>query len=179
MNYTSFLNNEKQFSVLKIFVNPDNIELRKLYEENIEKHNFNMINSEYPNSGFDLFIPDDVIFDKAFESKFIDLEIKCEMINNSSQTCAFFVYPRSSISKYPLMLANHTGIIDSGYRGNLIGAFRWFPIHNEANYIIEKKTRLLQICNSNLYPIMVKLVYNINELSESERGDGGFGSTGI
>ena len=33
------------------------------------------------------------------------------------------MYPRSSIYKTPLRLANNTGIIDSGYRGNLMGAF--------------------------------------------------------
>ena len=37
---------------------------------------------------------------------------------------AFQIHPRSSMSKTPLMLSNHTGIIDCGYRGNIIGAFR-------------------------------------------------------
>ena len=72
------------------------------------------------------------------------------------------------------MLANHTGIIDSGYRGNLKGAFRSLMI----DYNVVKNTRLLQICHPSLYPIYV-IVVNETELSTSERGCGGFGSTGV
>jgi dUTPase len=82
----------------------------------------------YHNSGFDLFIPQEVIFENEITSKFIDLEIKTEMLyyeNSQFKNCGYNMHPRSSISKTPLMLANHTGIVDSGYRGSLIGAFRW------------------------------------------------------
>jgi hypothetical protein len=66
---------------------------------------------------------------KLFESTFIDMGVKAELVHcdftrHKLKTVPFYLYPRSSISKTPLMLANHTGIIDSGYRGNLIGAFR-------------------------------------------------------
>jgi dUTP pyrophosphatase len=71
------------------------------------------------------------------------------------------------------MLANHTGIIDSGYRGALIGAFR----NMGDEYVVEKHTRLLQVCHPSLCPIYVVLT-NENELSSTERGEGGFGSTG-
>jgi dUTP pyrophosphatase len=73
------------------------------------------------------------------------------------------------------MLANHTGIIDSGYRGSLIGAFRSFS-NNE--YIVDEGTRLLQICHPTLCPIFV-IIVDESELSSTERNDGGFGSTGI
>ena len=78
------------------------------------------------------------------------------------------------------MLANHTGIIDSGYRGSLIGAFRWLRSSNYVlpQYIVDKYTRLLQICHPTLCPIYVTLV-DINDLSTSERGANGFGSTGL
>jgi dUTPase len=78
------------------------------------------------------------------------------------------------------MLANHTGIIDSGYRGNLIGAFRALYFHKDDNnsYIVEKHTRLLQICHPSLCPIYVVMV-NEDELTNTERGEGGFGSTGV
>ena len=71
------------------------------------------------------------------------------------------------------MLANHVGIIDSGYRGDLIGAFRC--LDNEYN--VESNTRLLQICHPSLCPVYVVIVPE-NELSNTERGSGGFGSTG-
>jgi dUTP pyrophosphatase len=87
------------------------------------------------------------------------------------------MHPRSSISKTPLMLANHTGIVDSGYRGSLIGAFRWLKTPNQQSYILEKHTRLLQICHPSLCRVVVCLV-NEEDLTSTTRGEGGFGSTG-
>ena len=87
------------------------------------------------------------------------------------------------MSKTPLMLANHTGIIDAGYRGNLIGAVRWLKDSennnvNNPEYILERHTRLLQICHPTLCPVFVYLVEE-HDLTTTERGAGGFGSTGI
>ena len=78
------------------------------------------------------------------------------------------------------MLANHTGIIDAGYRGSLIGAFRWLRGESTSQeaYVVEKNTRLVQICHPTLCPIYVVMV-DENELSSTERGAGGFGSTGV
>jgi dUTP pyrophosphatase len=73
-----------------------------------------------------------------------------------------------------LILGNHVGIIDSGYRGNLIGAFRNL---DKRPFVVEKFTRLLQICNSSLYPIYV-IIVDESELSTTSRGSGGFGSSG-
>jgi len=174
------------YATLYLYVKSENSELVELYKKHVKKHNENIMSDEYPNSGFDLFIPSDTVFEKEFESVFVDLEVKCEMTyrekHNSNETAAYYVYPRSSISKTPLMLANHTGIIDSGYRGFLIAALRYLKLHNEDNYAIskytvEKYTRLLQICHPSLCPIVVKLV-DENELSTTRRGEGRFGSTG-
>ena len=79
---------------------------------------------------------------------------------------------RSSTIKSPLRLANSIGIIDAGYRGNVIAAVD--NISNE-DYIIEKGTRLFQLCSPDLEPITYELV---NSLNETSRGTGGFGSTG-
>jgi dUTP pyrophosphatase len=85
------------------------------------------------------------------------------------------MHPRSSLSKTALRLANSTGIIDAGYRGPLIGMFDC--IVNTC--VIEKYTRLLQICAPNLMPIYVRIIDNIIDLGpETSRGEGGFGSTG-
>lgn len=174
------------YATLYLYVKSENSELVELYKKHVKKHNENIMSDEYPNSGFDLFIPRDTVFEKEFESVFVDLEVKCEMTyrekHNSNETAAYYVYPRSSMSKTPLMLANHTGIIDSGYRGFLIAALRYLKLHNEHNYAmskytVEKHTRLLQICHPSLCPIIVKLV-DENELSTTRRGEGGFGSTG-
>jgi len=137
-----------------------------------------------PDSGFDVLVPKDITFNEPFTSKFIDMNIKTEMFyyevdNERISNTAFNVHPRSSISKTPLMLANHTGIIDAGYRGSLIGAFRWLKPENDTTtqYIVNENTRLLQICHPSLCPIYVTLTEG-DELSTSIRGTGGFGSTG-
>jgi len=170
----------QKFAFLKLYVNQDNEELINMYKDLIANHNTSMKYDPFPNSGFDLFIPKNITFDKKYETKFVDLQIKTEMVyfeNNTYTPSAFTVHPRSSISKTPLMLANHTGIIDCGYRGSLIGALRWLNINNESEYVLEKNTRLLQICHPTLCRVFVSLVFE-EELSNTTRGSGGFGSTG-
>lgn len=173
------------FAILKLFfpedgVYPQDDELIQLYKRKALEHNTNIVNNPFPDSGFDLFVPNKVDFKATLDSNFIDLKVKAEMlycdVNNDTITPSpFQIYPRSSLSKTPLMLANHTGIIDSGYRGNLIAAFRKLT---DKYYEVEKYTRLVQVCHPTLCPIFVIFATNENELSTSERGCGGFGSTG-
>ena len=149
-------------------------QLRELYEESIAKHNLAVNESRFANAGFDLFVPTTMSIDYPFlpNPQFVSMHVKCEMTDASGNPLAFYLYPRSSISKTPLSLANSVGIIDSGYRGEIIGAFRC----NEP-FVIEAKTRLLQICSPTLSPFLVQLVTE-EELTSTERGNGGFGSTG-
>ena len=95
-------------------------------------------------------------------------------MQNQWKPCSYYLYPRSSISKTPLMLANHVGVIDSGYRGNIIGSFR----NLVEKYTVQKYTRLLQICAPDLRPLYVEIV-SIEDLDITSRNEGGFGSTGI
>jgi dUTP pyrophosphatase len=87
------------------------------------------------------------------------------------------LYPRSSISKTNLRLANSVGIIDAGYRGHIMAVF---DINNNNNiYVGKAYERYVQICAPGLIPITVEIVNSIEELGEkTERGEGGFGSTG-
>ena len=88
------------------------------------------------------------------------------------------MYPRSSLSKTQLRLANSVGIIDSGYRGNLIGAFDC--LSKKGEYKVLKDDRLVQICSPDLAPIMVEIVDTEEKLGKkTTRGQGGFGSTGV
>ena len=130
----------------------------------------------YIDAGFDLFTPESVVIkNKTFGNK-LDHGIKCAMTFNKKPT-AFYLYPRSSTgSKTPLRLSNSVGIIDSGYRGNIIALFDNFT---ENNYNVSIKDRLVQICGPNImYPIYPILVENIDELGDTSRGTSGFGSTG-
>lgn len=84
------------------------------------------------------------------------------------------LFPRSSNSKTDLYLTNHVGVVDSGYRGELMFKFR--PINGIVDasiYGVGDRIGQLMILP---YP-SIKLVQT-NELTDSERGDGGFGSTG-
>jgi len=107
----------------------------------------------------------------------MDLKAQMLLYNPISQSwdfCGYGLYPRSSIGKTSLLLANNVGIIDSGYRGNIIGGFRNL---SEQPYQVNQHDRLLQICAPDLRPIMVEIVEN-SELEETSRQEGGFGSTG-
>lgn len=178
--YHHNMDNLPNYAIL--YISTENTELYKKYIELSSKHNNKLMSSEYPDSGVDIYVPDDITFDKHFESKFVNMQIKTKMVyyDSSKKTylnCGFYSYPRSSLSKTDLMLANHTGIIDSGYRGNLIGAFRWLPSNtDDTTYTIIKHTRLLQICHPSLCPVYISVVDEIDD--NTERGSGGFGSTG-
>lgn len=80
------------------------------------------------------------------------------------------IFPRSSVSTKDLMLANSVGVIDSGYRGEVKFRFR---TRGGAEYCIGDKIGQMIILP---YP-KVQLV-EVDELSSSERGTGGYGSTG-
>jgi len=166
----------KSFTVLKVAVTNSDSEFKSQYENHILNHNNSILSDNFPNAGFDLFIPKNTIVPVGkSKSTFIPLDIKCEMLDNTNASIGYYMYARSSISKTPLMLANHVGIIDSGYRGNLIAAFRNL---DEFNYTVQSNTRLVQITNPSLSPIFVELV-DESELSTTARGSGGFGSTGV
>lgn len=99
------------------------------------------------------------------------------------------IRPRSSISKYNLVLANSLGLIDNGYRNEIKVRFKYIfqPIDfvlDEgkilgavilANSIYKKGDKIVQAQLRLPLPIEFELV---NELPESDRGLGGFGSTG-
>jgi dUTP pyrophosphatase len=82
------------------------------------------------------------------------------------------VQSRSSISKTPLMLANGIGCVDSDYRGVIYLAF--FNTSENA-YEVKKGDRLAQGVISPATQLKIK---EVKELSKTERGSGGFGSTG-
>jgi len=174
-----------RFAVLKIAFDDTSVSefYKRLYQDHIEKHNADMTSAGYPNSGFDLFVLNEHVFTTELRSMFIDHGIKTEMLYYDSavktfEPAAFFLAPRSSISKTPLIMSNHMGIIDSGYRGNLLAAVKFLPNPHELEYLLKPTTRLFQVCHPSLCPIYVVLVPE-SELSTTARGAGGFGSTGV
>ena len=114
------------------------------------------------------------------ETMLVDFEIQCKMVrifelddgSLFEEPSSFMLVPRSSIFRTPLRQANNIGIIDSGYRGHIM-----VPVDNHSNedYIIKNGQRLFQLVHPSLKPISIEVV---EELDETERGSGGFGSTG-
>jgi dUTPase len=95
----------------------------------------------------------------------------------------FKLHPRSSIYKKAIRQANCTGIIDSGYRGELCAAVdclgERFGKQTVPNRMaLEFGKRYFQICKADLQPFYVVLLNENSELPSTERGGGGFGSTG-
>jgi dUTP pyrophosphatase len=82
------------------------------------------------------------------------------------------LFPRSSISKTDLILSNSVGVIDSGYRGPIMFKFR-YP---EEGMVYDVGDRIGQII---IIPYPQIEFEEVDELSTSERGEGGFGSTGV
>lgn len=81
------------------------------------------------------------------------------------------VFPRSSVSKKEnFYLKNSVGVIDSGYRGEIKLRFNQSDSHYQAG---EKVGQLIIIPYPTIY------LEQVEELSSTERGEGGFGSTGI
>ena len=125
-------------------------------------------------AGLDLYMPRTfTIPGKSLGFK-VSLDISCEPYADMSKesSVSFYMYPRSSISKTPLRMSNSVGIIDAGYRGNLIVALDNL---SDDDFEVRAGTRLFQICGPTLEPVSYQLC---DELSETSRGAGGFGSTG-
>jgi dUTP pyrophosphatase len=148
-------------------------------EKNVFNHN-KRITDSHPDSGFDLLCPTGLELNAGSISNKVHLGVRCAMYQRQSGSdvkipLGFYLYPRSSTgSKTSLRLSNSVGIIDSGYRGELIGVFD--ASKNET--IIGGETRLLQVCSGDLTPFEVKVVYSVDDLNVTTRGSGGFGSTG-
>lgn len=122
--------------------------------------------------GVDLITPTTTNVSSVGVTK-IGLCIQCALYkhkNDDEVLKPYLLVPRSSIATTSLSMANSIGIIDPGYRGQIIAAVRSHGV----DYCMETGTRLFQIVSFDGKPIKVKLV---DDLSKTERGDGGFGST--
>lgn len=87
---------------------------------------------------------------------------------------AFWLLPRSSISKTPLRMANSVGLIDAGYRGQLMGAV---DAHGDG-HACAVGDRYFQITAADLLPWRTIQVVSEIPGGPTLRGEGGFGSTG-
>lgn len=101
-----------------------------------------------------------------------------------------YLFPRSSVSKKDVMLANAVGVIDAGYRGEVTAKFKPMPraretyskIDGEHEYsfkLFGKDYKVGErIAQLIIMPLPEVELEEADELSESDRGKGGYGSTG-
>ena len=144
---------------MKLRVKPTSEVVRLMYENHGHFHE--------GDAGLDLFIIEKQVI-KPGETSRIKLGISCENMDQKP----YLLMPRSSISKTPLRLCNAIGLIDAGYRGEIMAAVDNIK---QKSYEVEKGQRLFQLVSMDGGPIYFELV---DVLSSSKRGEGGFGSTG-
>ena len=146
------------------------------------------VENKFKDSGFDLVVPcvkdsalvqDGIYFYNPGQKKLCNLRVKIGIYKwmggsgGDNIPSPFYLYARSSIYKTPFILANNVGIIDSGYRGNICAAL--YNTHSTPE-VVSMGKRIAQICMPDLsFNFHVKLV---EELDDTSRGSGGFGSTG-
>ena len=94
---------------MKLLIMPLNEKAKDVYKNHKHFHD--------GDAGLDLYILEDLSFLPG-ETKLIHLGISCEPINGK----AYYLFPRSSISKTPLRLSNSIGLIDGGYRGEIMAS---------------------------------------------------------
>ena len=83
------------------------------------------------------------------------------------------VFPRSSIRNKELVLSNSVGVIDAGYRGELQATFNKIHFGRSIVYSVGER-----VCQIIIIPHPIMQLVEVDELSDSERSSGGFGSTG-
>jgi len=103
-----------------------------------------------------------------FEEGFVEYKTGLSFELPEGYVC--LVFPRSSLSNKDLIQANHVGVLDSGYRGELILRYKVL-----GDNIYKVGDRIAQII---ILPYPKIEFMEVGELSDSERKDGAFGSSG-
>jgi dUTP pyrophosphatase len=127
------------------------------------------------NAGVDIFCVEDKDCPIG-QVTILDFSVKARMLDSSGKPCHYWLAPRSSIWKSGVTQANSIGVIDSTYRGNLMGGVLPF-LYNTVK--IKDGTRLFQILAPDMGHISKIVFRRQSELDVTSRGSGGFGSTGL
>ena len=139
----------------------------KLVREGAQLPNRDTVGS----AGHDLraCIPEDVVL-KAGEGMRLPTGIAIEM--ESAEYVAIIASRSSMAYQYGIALGNGIGVIDSDYRGEISVFLR---NNSDVDFTIHPGDRVAQLL---LMPVALPEIIEVDELSDTERGAGGFGSTG-
>ena len=120
-------------------------------------------------SGMDLFSIEKGVIN-AGETKLFRTGIKIELPQNTEAQ----IRPRSGLAlKYSITVLNTPGTVDEGFRGE-IGVI--LINHGKESFTVEAQMKIAQIV---IQPVIRVKIEEVEDLSETERNEGGFGSTGI
>ena len=120
-------------------------------------------------AGMDLYSIEKVIIPKN-ETRLIKTGISIELPHITEAQ----VRPRSGLAlKHSITVLNSPGTIDEGYRGE-IGVI--LINHGKEDFVVEKHMKIAQMVIKPIYEIHIE---EVKDLSDTERGNGGFGSTGM
>jgi dUTP pyrophosphatase len=171
-------------SQFTLIIKPETYEIEQKYTEALTSRSYS------DDSGLDVFFTRDFCLSSG-ETCLLPLNIRTEMVDSEGNNVSYILMPRSSIYKTKFRQSNSQGLIDAGYRGVLMVPIDVLISENNfnssscgfipQNYKIEKWQRLFQICAPNLSPFSVKVLKaddDTEKLSDSIRGEKGFGSTG-
>jgi len=145
-----------------MFFNKKNtvLKFKKLYNDAVAP-----VQAHYGDACFDLTAREVVVEDDILKCKFgIAIEIPFGYVG--------LLFPRSSVYKTSCRLANSVGVIDSGYRGEVQAIFDLDKSNRPAYEEFERCAQLMIVKLPT-----IKCV-EVDELSATDRGKGGFGSTG-
>uniref|UniRef100_A0A6C0H6S4 dUTP diphosphatase n=1 Tax=viral metagenome TaxID=1070528 RepID=A0A6C0H6S4_9ZZZZ len=164
-----YYNHSKTFQLLI-----DNPDTKQMYLNHSTFHD--------GDAGLDLFITEDATV-APHSTVLVDLGVQCQsrsfdwcighwLKGNFYRYHSYWLVPRSSISKTPLIMQNSIGLIDKGYTGRLKA-----PFYNTSEQFVRLKRgeRYVQLVNADLSSVHFTLV---DSLRDTSRGEGGFGSTG-
>lgn len=150
----------------------------------------NILSPRIGDAGFDLVADSE----PKFCGNFIEYEtgVRIEPDHNEGSNVHGFIFPRSSISKTNLVLANSVALIDNSYRGFISLRFRYLPdpedfrinvLGNGLDWFIDpskiykKGDKIGQLLFLKTKGVEIETVDD-EGFTETERGAGGFGSTG-
>ena len=159
--------------ILELQITSNDPDVIEYYKKSSEK--------DSKNSGFDLIFPENLSlkmpnseYDNPnySQSYLINLKVKCQLAckDGCDGKHGYFLMSRSSIYKECIRQSNSVGLIDYEYRGEI-----QVPVDIlQVEYKVVKNKRLFQLVMPNATPFKVKIV---DDLTKTERGEGGFGST--
>ena len=124
------------------------------------------------NAGFDLTAAEDC----SADFHYLRLGVKAVLLDEFKRPVHYWLLPRSSFAKTGYVMANSVGVIDKSYRGELKAPIRKVA----AGEGIKEGNRYFQVVAPNMKPIhsVTYTKESLAQLYPSNRGEGGFGSTG-